>query len=107
MLVQKREIVTVPNERVCIDLVGPFPTAKGGFRFLLTYIDMATRWPEAIPHKKTTTRIIIEQLNLIFSRNGFPSTIVSDNGPQFGSDSFKRFLKLKGIAHVKAFPYHP
>ena len=107
MLMQNREIVTVPSERGCIDLVGPFPMAKGGLRFLLTYIDMATRWPEAIPLKKTTTRIIIEQLNLIFSRNGFPSTTVSDNGPQFGSDSFKRFLKLKGIAHVKASPYHP
>ena len=56
MLMQKREIVTVPSERVCVDLVGPLPTAKGGFHFLLTYIDMATRWPEAIPLKKTTTR---------------------------------------------------
>ena len=65
---------------------------------------MATRWPEAIPLKKMTTRIIIEQLNQIFSRNGFPSTIVSDDGPQFESDSFKRFLKLKGTAHVKASP---
>ena len=38
MLMQKRETVTVPSECVCIDLVGPFPMAKGGFRFLLTYI---------------------------------------------------------------------
>ena len=37
---QEREVVTVPSERVCVDLVGPFPTAKGGFQFLLTYIDM-------------------------------------------------------------------
>ena len=27
---QEREVVTVPSERVCVDLVGPFPTAKGG-----------------------------------------------------------------------------
>ena len=104
---QKKEIVTVPSERVCIDLVGPFPTANGGFRFLLTYIDMATRWPQVIPLKKTTTRTIIEPLTLIFSKNGFPSTIVSGNGRQFVSDSFKKFLKLKGIQHVKASPYHP
>ena len=27
---QEREVVTVPSERVCVDLVWPFPTAKGG-----------------------------------------------------------------------------
>ena len=42
MPMQEREVVSVPSERVCVDIVGPFPTAKGGFRFLLTYIDMAT-----------------------------------------------------------------
>ena len=40
---QPREIVTVPSELVAIDIVGPFPVAKGGFTYLLTYLDMATR----------------------------------------------------------------
>ena len=40
---QERDVVTVPSEQVCVDLVGPFPTAKGGFEFLLTFVDMATR----------------------------------------------------------------
>ena len=107
MTMQPREVVTVPSERVAIDIVGPFPVAKGGFTYLLTYLDMATRWPEAIPLKKTTTRIVIDQLMLIFSRNGFPTTHISDNGPQFISNLFEKFLKSKGIAHVKASPYHP
>ena len=104
---QEREVVTVPSERVCVDLVGPFPKAKGGFQFLLTYVDMATRWPEAIPVRKTTTKIIIDQLKAIFCRNGFPTTIVSDNGPQFVSAQFAKFVKQQGIQHVKASPYHP
>ena len=106
MMMQTREVVTVPSERVAVDIVGPFPVAKGGFRYLLTYLDMATRWPEAIPLKRTTTRIVINQLTLIFSRNGFPTTLVSDNGPQFIAESFKKFLKEKGIEHIKASPYH-
>ena len=104
---QEREVVTLPSERVCIDLVGPFPTAKGGYQFMPTYIDMATTWPEAIPLRRTISRIVIEQLTTIFSRNGFPSTIVSDNGPQFVSKLFKKFLKEKGIVHVKSSQYHP
>ena len=107
MPMQERKVVSVPSERVCVDIVGPFPTAMGGFSFLLTYIDMATRWPEAIPLKKTTASILVEQLTLIFSRKGFPSTLISDNGPQFTGELFKRFLRDKGITHVKASQYHP
>ena len=40
---KEREILTVPSERVAIDIVGPFPKAKGGFQYLLTCIDIATR----------------------------------------------------------------
>jgi len=52
---QAREIVTLPFERVAVDLVGPFPTAKGGFKFLLTCVDLATRWPEAVPIRVCTS----------------------------------------------------
>ena len=59
MLMQARQIVTVPSERVAVDIVDPFSVAKGGFSNLLTCIDMATRWPEAVPLKKR----LIEQIS--------------------------------------------
>ena len=31
-IMQEREVVSIPAERVAIDLVGPFPMAKGGFK---------------------------------------------------------------------------
>jgi len=58
----EREVVTVPSERVCIDLVGPLLKAQGGFEFLLTMIDVATRWPEAVPLRKATAPIIVRHL---------------------------------------------
>jgi len=27
---QEREVITIPSERVAVDLVGSFPTARGG-----------------------------------------------------------------------------
>ena len=104
---QEREVVTVPSECVCIDLMEPFPKVKGGFQFLLTYVDMATRWPEAAPIRKTATRVIIEQLKAIFCCNVFLTTLVSNNGPQFTSAQFTKFLKAQGIQHATASPYHP
>ena len=104
---QIREMTTVPFERVAVDLVGPFPTAVGGFKFMLTCIDMATRWPEAIPLRTTTAKVIINQLTNIFSRCGFPTVLISDNGTQFTGNIFQKWLKQTCIKYVRASPYHP
>ena len=90
MIMRERELLTVLSERVVVDLVGPFPTAKGGFKYLLTCIDLGTRWPEAVPLRNTTTRIAIQQLTNMFCRLGFPTTLVIDNGPQFVVKTFQK-----------------
>ena len=103
----EREIAVIPSERVCVDLVGPLPKARGGYEFILTCTDVATRWPEAIPFRKATTPIIVKHLVEIFTRNGFPGVIVSDNGPQFLSEVFKKFFTKNGIQHVTTSVYCP
>ena len=102
-----REVVTKPFHDVAIDIVGPFPTAKGGFKFMLTCVDTASRWLEAFPIRSTTSRTIIGHLMQIFTRWGFPLKLTSDNGPQFVSSIFTKWLKDKGITHARATPYHP
>ena len=104
---QERQIVTKPCEDIAIDIVGPFPTAVGGYRFLLTCIDNATRWPEAVPLRSATARVIIASLTSMFTRYGFPSRLTSDNGSQFTGKVFTNWLKLKGIRHIRTTPYHP
>ena len=106
-LMTERQVVSRPFTDVAIDIVGPFPTARGGFKFMLTCIDSASRWPEAIAIRSTTTRVMISCLTSIFTRWGFPEKITSDNGPQFTSKGFLRWLKEKGIAHSRSTPYHP
>ena len=60
------EVEVIPSERVCVDLVGPLPKSKGGFEYMLTCMDVATRWPEAVPLRKTTTAIIVKHLPEMF-----------------------------------------
>ena len=103
----EREVLTVPSERVCVDLVGPLPRAKGGMEFILTCIDVATRWPEAVALKTTTAQVVIRHLTEMFSRNGFPGVLVSDNGPQFVSKAFANFCEKNGINHVRTAIYSP
>ena len=103
----EREVVTKPFRDVAVDIVGPFPTAKGGFRFMMTCIDTASRWPEAFPLRSTTSRAVIGCLTQVFTRWGFPEKLTSDNGPQFTRATFTKWLRDKGIAHARATPYHP
>ena len=42
-----------------------------------------------------------------FARYGIPMTLVSDNGPQFASQDFRKSVDCWGIEHVLTSPYHP
>jgi transposase InsO family protein len=57
--------------------------------------------------RKTTATKTTQALRTIFSRNGLPEQIVSDNDSQFVSEEFQQFTKLNGITHIKSAPYHP
>jgi len=103
----EREIVSIPSEKVAIDVVGPLPKVKGGCEYILTCIDMATRWPEAVALKKATAAIIVRNLVQFFSRNGFPGGIISDNWPQFFSQTFDTFCRKNGINHIRTSVYCP
>ena len=47
---QKMPLIDKPFKRVAIDLVGPIsPPSEEGHRYILTLVDFATRYPEAVP----------------------------------------------------------
>ena len=48
-------IIDEPFARVAIDLVGPLPMSGRKHRWILTLVDCATRYPEAIPMKGIDT----------------------------------------------------
>lgn len=104
---QDTPITTIPFFRCATDLIGPLPESDVGNKYILTLIDYATRWVEAVPLRGTTSKIVIEHLVEIFARIGIPAELVSDGGPQFTSKVMEDALKLLGIKHSSASPYHP
>ena len=104
----KMPLVDVPFKRVAVDLVGPInPPSEAGHRFILTLVDYATRYPEAVPLKKTTTEAVAEALCDIYSRVGIPEEVLTDQGTQFMSDCMKEVSRLLSIRGLVSSPYHP
>ena len=101
-------IITTPFSRVAIDIVGPInPGLSAGYRFMLTLIDYATGFPEAIPLKNTTSIDVSEALMTAFSRIGIPKEILSDRGKQFMSELMEQVYKMIGVKPNFTNPYHP
>ncbi|KAK7094319.1 hypothetical protein V1264_007959 [Littorina saxatilis] len=66
---QKMPLIDRPFKRVAIDLIGEIkPPSEEGHRWVLTLVDYATRYPEAVPLKKIDTETVAEALVDIFSR---------------------------------------
>ena len=74
-----------PFERILIDIVGPLPKTSVGHSYILTIMDMATRFPEAIPISNITARNVIKELLMFFTRFGLPKEVQSDQGSNFTS----------------------
>ena len=103
----ERKVLSEPFEVMAFDLVGPFPKAKNGYRFVLTAICMGSKWPEAIPLKAQTARAVANGMLEIFSRTGIPLQLLTDQGSQFLGSLVKHLCRDLGIDQVKTAPYHP
>jgi len=97
-----------PFELVSLDICGPYPETKRGNRYLLTFIDHFSRYPEAIPLPRqdapTVARALVTE---IFSRLGCPQTITSDRGTNFMSELFREICKLLKVKRINSTSFNP
>ncbi|MCP3666948.1 MAG: hypothetical protein GY696_31390, partial [Gammaproteobacteria bacterium] len=79
---------TPAGEQWGLDISGSFYNG----RCLVVLIDYASQFPEVLDTKDTTPPAIIRWMDSIWERYGYPSALVSDNGPQFTSKLFTDYL---------------
>ena len=110
---EKTEVEQIPVSgakfsHVHVDLVGPFPVSQRGHRYLLTAVDRATRWPEAVPLADITADSCADAFahNWV-ARFGVPETITTDRGTQFSGAVWKCMCEKLGINHILTTAYHP
>ena len=57
--------------------------------------------------KSTTSEKIVSMLSKIFFTHGLPSSLRTDNVPQFTSEHFTKYLEENGIEHRRTTPLWP
>ena len=78
-----------------MDLISPIqPVSNHGHRYILTMVDMPTRYPEAMAIRDIDSVTVAETLIKMFSDVGFPAEMLSDGGTQFTSDMMKEVERL-------------
>ena len=91
-----------PWSRIHLDYAGPID----GHMYLVL-VDAFSKYPEITKMSSTTSAATVNALRDIFSRQGLPELIVSDNGPQFVSKEFESFCQQNGIMHRTSAVYKP
>ena len=76
-------------------------------RHYLIIVEAHSRWPQiSYMPRSTSAASRITILRELFAKYGMLVQCVSDNGPQFRSEEFTRFLKMNGVKHVRVAHYH-
>lgn len=93
-----------PWERIHLDFAGPFLG-----KMWLVCVDAHSKFPYVamLNVGQTTTKSTVNSLEHIFSIEGLPDTIVTDNGTQFVSHEFENYCAKLNIRHVTSPVFHP
>ena len=81
----------------------------GTFYYLCTLLDGYSRYVVHWEIRESMTEADVEVI-LQRAREKFPDAqprIISDNGPQFIAKSFKEYIRICGMTHVRTSPFYP
>ena len=97
-----------PWETVSIDIVGPLPVDGRSNRFIVTIMDVYSRYLIAVPVKNhraaTVSRCLYESVVAYF---GAPRSILSDRGTEFTSIIWETLSQMLGAKIKLTAPYYP
>nr|ABB47124.1 retrotransposon protein, putative, Ty3-gypsy subclass [Oryza sativa Japonica Group] len=97
-----------PFARWGLDIIGPFPVARNGYKFTIVAVEYFSRWVEAEPLGAITSATIQKFVwKNIICRFGVPKEFITDNGKQFDSDKFREMCEGRNLEIRFTSDAHP
>ena len=98
----------LPYDAITIDLLTPGKKTRSGCKYVLTVVDIVSRYAWFIPTRSREAAHIADLLvSRIFTHFGYPRTVSSDNAAEFTGKVFTDVLKQLEIRHHKVLKYNP
>jgi len=95
-------------EKIAIDLTGPHNRSRNGNVYILTIIDIFSKWVETIPIRNKEAITVSKALfDHVLSRYGIPLQILSDRGLEFEGSTLEELCRLLDIDKVRTTAYKP
>ena len=73
----------------------------------MVVVDYYSRYVEIAKMEETRSQTIVNHTKSIFARHGIPTTVRSDNGPQYTAKESKLFAQQWKFEHQTSSPYYP
>ena len=104
-----RSVLTpeTPWTKLALDITGPFCDAPTSQKYIVVAIDYTSKFAAIHSCTDISSYGITKWLDELFCEYGLVSQIVTDNGRQFVSERFEKFLAARDIQHIRTTPYHP
>jgi ribonuclease HI len=80
-----------------LNMIGPLPTALGGFNRVLVAIDKFTKWIEVKPVTCPKADRVLDFLDELVHCYGLPNRIITDLGSNFNNHQFWEYYENNGI----------
>ena len=97
-----------PFAKIALDLSGPYPPTLSGNKYIVSFIDMYSGWPECFPvPDKGADNIVHLLLEEIFPRFGCPLQLLTDNGTENVNFKVRETLDTLNIHHITTSFYSP
>jgi hypothetical protein len=90
-----------------LDMIGPLPTAPGGFNRVLVSIDKFTNWIKVKPVTYPKADRVLDFLDELVYQYGLPHRIITELGSNFNNHNFCNYCENSGIDVRYVSDAHP
>ena len=96
-----------PVKLVHIDTAGSFPASLGGFRYVVMFVDSASRLQRPYGTRDKSAAAILAIIKRFIADMGVPRAFRSGNGARYTNHSFVEHCSNLGIRRELTVPYTP
>ncbi len=97
-----------PMRKLGIDTCGPYNLTPLGNRYIVTFVDLYSGWPEAYAVARKDAQTIVNLLHKEhIPRYSCPLAIVTDSGTEYANTVLEEYCDAYNIKHIKTTFYNP